>query len=166
MKDTSGRSVPPWPLPSIHPHVPPPEGMLCTCELKAIRMGSTPSWYSEGTGEKPVPMPFCPPQISHNMAWHGTWTSVIGGRQLTALAMARPLKTKINLSYSYWSSPYRAVNTIFLGYTNQPVNAVQESNHSLFWDPYKTHKHNLWAEHRITKWKFVVHEANHSALMC
>ena len=33
-------------------------------------------------------------------------------------------KTKINLSYIQRSSPYRAVNTLRLSYTNQSVNAV------------------------------------------
>jgi hypothetical protein len=32
-----------------------------------------------------------------------------------------PLQTKINLNYVQIFSPYRAVNTIHLGYKNQPV---------------------------------------------
>jgi hypothetical protein len=35
-----------------------------------------------------------------------------------------PLKTKVNLSYIYIFSPYRAVNTHRLGYKNPSVNAV------------------------------------------
>ena len=34
-------------------------------------------------------------------------------------------------------SPYRAVNTLRLGYTNQSVNAVKGNNRCLFSDPHK-----------------------------
>jgi hypothetical protein len=39
-------------------------------------------------------------------------------------AVQKHLKTNINLHYNYTLSPYRAVNTLRLGYTNQSVNAV------------------------------------------
>jgi len=35
-----------------------------------------------------------------------------------------PVNTKINLNYIEGSSPYRAVNTLRLNYTNQAVNVV------------------------------------------
>ena len=35
-----------------------------------------------------------------------------------------PLRTKINQSTSKTLSPYRAVNTLRVGYTNQSVNVV------------------------------------------
>jgi hypothetical protein len=41
-------------------------------------------------GEKPVPVPFCPPQIPHGLIWSWTWTSAVKGRQLSFWAMARP----------------------------------------------------------------------------
>ena len=36
--------------------------------------------------------------------------------------------------------PYRAVNTLRIGYKNRPVNAVQWNNRCLFSDSQKTHK--------------------------
>jgi len=43
---------------------------------------------------------------------------------------------------NYRPSPYRAVNTLRLGYTNQSVNAVYGNNGCLLRDPHKTHKVN------------------------
>jgi hypothetical protein len=51
------------------------------------------------------------------------------------------LKTKVNLNYIGFS-PYRAVNTLRLSYTNHSVNAVQWNNRCLFWDSHKTHKYS------------------------
>jgi len=40
--------------------------------------------------------------------------------------------TKINLSHINTLGSHRAVNTLRLGYKNQPVNNVQGNNHRLF----------------------------------
>jgi hypothetical protein len=42
------------------------------------------------TGETPVPVPFCPPQIPHGLIRARTRDSVVRGRRLTAWGMARP----------------------------------------------------------------------------
>jgi hypothetical protein len=41
-------------------------------------------------GEKPFPVPLCPPQIPHGLTWDRTRASAVEGRRLTAWAMARP----------------------------------------------------------------------------
>jgi hypothetical protein len=57
---------------------------------------ATVEWYWQGKteelGEKPVPVPLCPPQIRHRLtrASGRTRASAVRGRQLTTWAMARP----------------------------------------------------------------------------
>jgi hypothetical protein len=45
---------------------------------------------TEELGEKPVPVPLCPPQIPHGLSRDRTRASAVGGRRLIAWAMARP----------------------------------------------------------------------------
>jgi hypothetical protein len=46
----------------------------------------------KNSGEKPSPMPLCPPQIPHGLKLR-THASSVRGRRLTAWAMARPFKS-------------------------------------------------------------------------
>jgi hypothetical protein len=56
---------------------------------------ATVKWYWQGKteelGDKPVPVPPCPPQIPHGLTQARTRASAVGGRRLTTWAMARPL---------------------------------------------------------------------------
>jgi hypothetical protein len=44
-------------------------------------------------GEKPVPVPLCPPQTPHGLIEDWTRASTVEGRRLTAWAMARPIQS-------------------------------------------------------------------------
>jgi hypothetical protein len=56
--------------------------------------GAPVEWNRQGKtevlGEKPVPVPLCPPQMPQGLTRDRTCFSALGGRQLTAWAMARP----------------------------------------------------------------------------
>jgi hypothetical protein len=55
---------------------------------------ATVEWYwqekTEELGEKPVPVPICPPQIPHALNRARTRASAVRGRRLTTWSMARP----------------------------------------------------------------------------
>jgi hypothetical protein len=59
--------------------------------------GAPVEWNWQGKtevlGEKPVPVPLCPPQIPHWLTRDRTRAAAVEGRRLTAWAMARPLLT-------------------------------------------------------------------------
>jgi hypothetical protein len=50
---------------------------------------------SRQLGEKPVPVPLCPPQISQGLTRDRTPASAVKGRRLTAWAIVRPLVNTI-----------------------------------------------------------------------
>jgi hypothetical protein len=82
-----------------------PWGLLCNPMMKMkmiiifvlfLVMEHRWNWQgkTEVRGEKPVPVPFCPPQIPHRLNRDRTRASAVGGRRLTAWAMARPYETR------------------------------------------------------------------------
>jgi hypothetical protein len=62
---------------------PPPLLHVMECQWYEIIDGRT-----EVLGEKPVPVPLCPPQIPHGLTQDQTRAPVVGGQQLPARAMA------------------------------------------------------------------------------
>ena len=70
---------------------------------------------TEALGEKPVTVPLCIPQIPHGLTWYWTRVYAVTGRRLN---------TRINMNCTYRPSPYRAGNTLRLGYKNQSFNVV------------------------------------------
>jgi hypothetical protein len=42
-------------------------------------------------GEKPSPIPLCPPQIPHVLILARTWDATVGSQRLTAWATAQPM---------------------------------------------------------------------------
>jgi hypothetical protein len=61
---------------------------------------------TEELGEKPVPVPLCPPQIPHGLTRAWTQASAVRGRRLTTWAMARPLVAWLVKTFSplLWNS--------------------------------------------------------------
>jgi hypothetical protein len=53
--------------------------------------------------------------------------------------VAKPFKSLIFEDLS----PYRAVNTLRLGYNRKSVNNIYGNNRCLFWDPYQAHKYSV-----------------------
>jgi hypothetical protein len=86
---------------------------------------SFPRWYefgerqwndiwqgkTEELGDKPVPVPLCPPQIPHGLIRARTRASAVRGRRLTTWAMARPDGT---ISFRYFPFPYSKPRSISL----------------------------------------------------
>jgi hypothetical protein len=58
---------------------------------------ATVEWYwqakTEELGWKPVPVPFCPPQIPHGPTWAWTRASAVRGGRLIAWAMTDPVSS-------------------------------------------------------------------------
>jgi hypothetical protein len=66
----------------------------------------------------------------------------VRGRGMTdSLSLATAYEENLNMIFIRKSIPYRAVNSLRLGYKNQSVNVVWGNNRSLFSDPHKTQIH-------------------------
>jgi hypothetical protein len=99
-----------WKVPRLCPFDLP----TCTCRQVRNIGGMTLSGENGRARRKPCPSA-CPPYItSHGMTWDRTRTSMVTGRRPTAKAMARHLKTTINLNVSP-----QAQKTLHIGYKNQ-----------------------------------------------
>jgi hypothetical protein len=64
---------------------------------------TTVEWYRQGKieeiREKPIPVPLCPPQITHGLTRAQTRDSAVRGERLNAWAMARPLNSTLKLGH-------------------------------------------------------------------
>jgi hypothetical protein len=88
-------------------------------------------WYWQGKteelGEKPVPVPLCPPQISHGLTRARTRVSAVRGRRLTALSHdTAPFFLLWDWQYKYFSchSAYPAASYILSDFTERRGRAV------------------------------------------
>jgi hypothetical protein len=65
--------------------------------------GAPVEWNWQGKtevlGEKPVPVPLCPPQIPHGLTRDRTRASAVRAWRLTPWAMARPIREVYNMKY-------------------------------------------------------------------
>ena len=78
-----------------------------TAALRLFSYNGTPverNWQgkTEVLGEKPIPVSLCLQQIPHGLTWDRSRVSAVGGRRLTAWALARP---NVVLSSSFSTLP-------------------------------------------------------------
>jgi hypothetical protein len=66
---------------------------------------------TEELGEKPVPVPLCPPQIPHGLNRERTRASALRGRRLTTWAMARP-QSILSIMFPFSPCFRRSVNPL------------------------------------------------------
>jgi hypothetical protein len=93
-------------------NAPQPWGLLCNPVMKMISFfffvfpsnGAPVEWNWQGKtevlgGEKPVPVPLCPPKIPHGLTQDRTRASAVRFRRLTAWAMARPYNSTYTVGF-------------------------------------------------------------------
>jgi hypothetical protein len=92
--------------------------------------GAPVEWNWQGKtellGEKPVPVPLCPPQIPHGLTQDRTRASAIGGRRLTAWAMARPDTSALrqNQTFSHLVFPLTILYQILKHEDQRPADFI------------------------------------------
>jgi hypothetical protein len=98
---------------------------------------ATVEWYWQGKteelGEKPVPVPLCPPQIPHGLTQAWTRASAVRGRWLTTWAMARPWVV-VTCTSQNCVSHFAEVRTFFWyrGYGRNWYNGVRNFDQHTF----------------------------------
>ena len=79
---------------------------------------------TEVLGDKPVPVPFCPLQIPHVLTRDRVRASAVGGRRLTALAMARPT-SMLFVDHCIHTTKRFVNNGISINFNQEHVNIIQ-----------------------------------------
>jgi hypothetical protein len=86
-----------WSGPSIQVWMPTYVSILRIPQMIWV-LTATVEWYWQGKtvelGQKPVPVPLCPPQIPHGLTRTRTLVSAVRGQRLTTWTMARPAHHK------------------------------------------------------------------------
>jgi hypothetical protein len=68
---------------------------------------------NRSTRRKPVPVPFCPPQIPHDLTWDQTRAAAVGNLRLTSWAMARPRQGTIPVyTRKKWGEPWTSQDSL------------------------------------------------------
>ena len=95
--------------------------------------GAPVEWIYRGkpkySGEKPVPVPLCPPQIPHGLSRDRTRVSAVRGQRLTSWAMARPsLKCKSLNSNNLREFASDRLRTLLVFLQNTPLQQISYSH--------------------------------------
>jgi hypothetical protein len=93
---------------------------------------------TEELGEKPVPVPLCPPQIPHGLTRAWTRASAVRDRRLPTWAMARPLVAWLVKTFSplLWNSKVGCPvhkNPLLVPILNQRIQPL--SSNYISWGP-------------------------------
>jgi hypothetical protein len=120
-----------------------PWGSLCNRVMKTKMIiifcpfpsnGAPVEWNWQGKtevlGEKPVPVPLCPPEIPHGLNRDRTRASAVGGRRLTAWAMARPSLAGTLRSNWFNIQKFYTVLTLRLCVFNESQNKQQRLSYA------------------------------------
>jgi hypothetical protein len=116
----------------------PPHDSLMTVEYQW-----NDNWHSntEVLGDKPVPVPICPPQIPLGRKWDWSRASAVWDRRVTAWAMGRPAfkVTQHNTSKHYYRTmrwtltEWRQNDLAVLGALCVPFSTIHDATQSMGW---------------------------------